>query len=567
MIYAIPSDLKVFGQVLNQIQTIVAGQPNHSNPDFGTDVVKPFHILVLPNVFQCHSVILEDEGLAGQVQLHRFNWDFLWLDTNVLSLEIPSLFREVFINQDTALLGSIAHSLRIFQLVFKKPSLILAYGKQSALVMSMLDRLEQTSAKKASTTGSDSEFGAMLIVDRSQDFPSCLLTPVVYAGLLLDLFPAKAGSLAIDVANNRIKAHQPSYLQVKPPKGNTPVTQQRLNGSQDAIYRDNRFKHFSEVVGLLGAQAKLIGMERENLKEMQLREMQQYVAERLPQLTSQKKELFKHLMMCETIVNELGGKFESIQSLEESMLLNEGKKHTFDRILEQLAIDPHKLNALRHICLLHLTCGLSQEEATQFVQQYLNTFGHSHLTVFVRLATAKLFPDIEHTQKITQKLSSLSLLKQTPFHAECAKLKLIPEALKPSASGPSSGKDPTCPSYVFNGAYIPLVAQLLSHLLKAERFEEFAGKVAQLEALRVWKYLCRTDCRASDVAAAIRTSSLDDVLPMKRKSVFVYVVGGVTYAEIAACNLVGRLTGTTVVMASDCVAASGDFMEAAIFNQ
>lgn len=561
--YAIGSDLRVFGQVLNQVQTIVSGQPNHSNPDFGT-IVKPFHIIVLPNVFQCHSVILEDEGLAGQVQLHRFNWDFLWLDTNVLSLEIPTLFREVFINQDTSLLGSIAQSLRIFHLVFKKPSLILAYGNQSELIMSMLDRLEKTSSVRTESTGSDSEFGAMLIIDRSQDYPSCLLTPVVYSGLLLDVFPAKAGSLTIDVEHSRIKAHQPSYLQVKPNKENASVSHHRLNGSEDGIYRDNRFKHFSEVVGLLGAQAKLIGMERENLKDMQLREMQQYVAERLPQLTNQKKELFKHLMMCETIVNELGGKFESIQSLEESMLLNDSKKQTFDRILEQLAVDPHKLNALRHICLMHSTCGISQEEATTFVQQYLNTFGHCHLTVFIRLATAKLFPDIELTQKITQKLAALNLLKQSRFQAESAKLKLIPDANKPNVSRVSTNKEPTCPSYVFNGSYIPLAAQLLSIVLKAERFEEFANKVTHLDQLRVWKYLCRSDCRASDVAAAIRTSSLVDLLPMKRKSVFVYVVGGVTYAEIAACNLVGRMTGTTVVMASDCVATSGDFMEAAI---
>lgn len=548
----------MFGQVLNQVQTIVSGQPNHSNPDFGA-IVKPFHIIVLPNVFHCHSVILEEEGLAGHIQLHRFNWDFLWLDTNVLSLEIPTLFREVFINKDNSLLGSIAHSLRIFHLVFKRPKLILALGNQSVLVMDMLDRLERPTSQREMP---ESEFGAMLIMDRSHDYPSCLLTPVVYSALLLDIFPAKAGSLTIDVENNRIKAHQPEFLQVKTGPQKLAVSHHRLNGTEDAIYRENRFKHFSEVVGLLGAQAKLIGMERENLKSMQLQEMQQYVAERLPQLTSQKKELFKHLMMCETIVNELGGKFESIQSLEESMLCNDSKKHTFDRIIEQLAVDAHKLNALRHICLLHVTCAISHEEATTFVQQYLNTFGHAQLTVFVRLAATKLFPDLDGMQKISQKLSSLHLLKPSPFQTDCSKLKLIPEATKPiggATPSVSTTNGPTCPSYVFNGSYIPLAAQLLSLLLKAERFEEFASKVTHLDQLRVWN----AQLQGTPLAAAIPTCSLDNVLPLKSKSVFVYVVGGVTYAEIAACNLVGRLTGTTVVMASDCVAASADFMQAA----
>lgn len=578
-VYFISSDLPLFKQVLEQISTLHAvsnaSSSNTAHYIEDSNDFKAYHIICCPNLLHCLSVQLEEDGLYGLVQLHRFNWDFITLDTDCLSLEIPQLFQQIFVNQDTSLLSSVAQSLRIFNMVFGQPNLILTYGEHSANIFNLIQMMEAND-KPSEATEMDlpSDFSAMLIVDRSKDYPSCLLTPVVYAGLLLEVFPAQSGSLQINVTQNKINTNKLAFLQVQPDNNRKPVPEVssfRLNGTGDSIYRQNRYRHFSEVAQLLSAQAKALGMEGKNLKDMKLNEMQEYVATKLPLVATQKKELFKHLVMCETIVNELGAQFEDLQSLEEIMLRGGSRKTALARIQERLSIDAHRFNSLRHICLLYVTCGLPYDEATAFVTNYLNAFGYRHMRTFVQLTAAKLFPDMDGAiggvAKTTMKrLSAISLPKfgQSQFQVDANKLKLLPSDqtnLEGAVGVPVSSK--ACPSYVFSGSYVPLVAQLVNFLLGSQRTEEFSSKCGHIEQLRVAKFADRRNISLSELAAAVKTGLVCELFPLKPKTVFVFIVGGATYAEVAACQLVASLTGATVVLASTSIISSSDIIGAA----
>lgn len=582
-VFFISSDLPLFKQVLEQIGTLHAVRNASSSnithyTEASTDF-KAYHIICCPNLLHCLTVQLEEDGLYGLVQLHRFNWDFIALDTNCLSLEIPLLFQQIFINQDTSLLSSVAHSLRIFNMVFGQPNLILTYGEHSENIFKLTEMM-RTNDKPTEATemASLSDFSAMLIVDRSKDYPSCLLTPVVYAGLLLEIFPAQSGSLQINVTENKINSNKLAFLQVQPDnnrKAAPAVSSFRLNGTSDSIYRQNRYRHFSEVAQLLSAQAKTLGMEGKNLKDMKLEEMQEYVATKLPLVATQKKELFKHLVMCETIVNELGAQFEDLQSLEETMLRGGSRKTALARIQEMLSIDAHRFNSLRHICLLYLTCGLPYDEATAYVTNYLNAFGYRHMPTFVQLTAAKLFPDLDGViggvaKTTIKRLSSISLPKfgQSQFQVDANKLKLLPSdqtnmegATVSSAGAPKSNK--ACPSYVFSGSYVPLVAQLVNFLLSSQRTEEFTGKCGHIEQLRVSKLGDRRNISLLELAAAVKTGLVCELFPLKPRTVFVFIVGGATYAEVAACQLVASLTNATVVLASTSIISSSDIIGSA----
>lgn len=601
LVYMIPGDdVPTFDRVLHQIRTIVAHQPQHAAPELQD--LKQFHIVAVPTLHGWMAAIAEEEGMAGYVQLHRFNWDFLQLDAGVLSVEMPQLYREVFVHGDTALLTAVAQSMRVLQMVVGRPTVMLTYGDHAEHVMRLL--LESTATSPPSAAANDStagDFGAMLVVDRDRDYASCLLTPVTYSGLLMDVYRGQAGTLSTDADSNRIRSNQLAYLRVPAPSTTSatsaaaagsapsaaaPSHHLRLNGTHDTIYREQRYRHFSEVVQLLGQQAKQMGGERGQLRDMQLDAMQQYVSEKLPQLAAQKRELSRHLALCECIVAELGAQFEGALSVQESMLLNESRKQTLGRIEEQLAIDANRTQALRQIALMHVTCGLSHEEATAFVQNYLNAFGHAALPAFGRLADVGLFPSLDAVSKITQKLNTLNILKQTAFQLECGKLKLLPdgdaatEEPRSTSAASSTGPEataadtttrpdagPTCPSYVFNGAYIPLVAQLASILLSAGRYEDFASRVVHTDQLKLWRYGARSEVAAggrhpAELVADVRSGAVPELLPLQRRTVWLHVLGGVTMAELAACDLVGRLTGGTVVVTSDRLVACDDLMEA-----
>ncbi|XP_055688420.1 vacuolar protein sorting-associated protein 33B [Lutzomyia longipalpis] len=553
-IYFISANLLIFKQILDQIHSFGATGAGPRDGDV------QFHVIVLPNLLHSQEELLEQEGLCGFVQLHRFNWDFISLDSGVLSLEIPDVFRDVFIRHDTTSLLSISQSIRLFRMVCGQQKILLTYGSNSEKIAQMVRRIEEhrPSSRDEGTT----DFAAAFIVDRSKDFASCLLTPVTYSGLLLEIHQAKSGSLIVEAKGSKIRNGKFSLLEEDPPAADAKATNLRMNSSLDGIFAENKYRHFSEVITLLSAQAKALGMEGQFSRDMKIHEMKQYVTEKLPRVAAAKKELFKHLTLCETIMKDVGSDFEQLQDLQDALIYGRNRRQAVSQIEDNLATDAHKFNTLRLICLLHLTSNLSTEEATQFITNYCNVFGHRHLTVFHNLSQCGLFPEISpESSSLTARsklLSNIPLSKkpQNALFSDAAKMKLLPEM---EASGnPREG--PTCPSYVFNGTYIPLVAQVASILLKAESFEDVALKLGQCDGLGVSVGKADQVMSIREAQSVIKRSEVSDPFPLRPRTVFIFVLGGVTYAEIAACHLVEKLTGSKIVLASNTIVSGSEII-------
>lgn len=85
-IFLIHSKVETFQQILIHIQELERREPTDLDA-----AIKSFHIICVPTCFTHFHTLLEEEGLYGLVQLHRYNWDFICLDQNVLSMEIPNV--------------------------------------------------------------------------------------------------------------------------------------------------------------------------------------------------------------------------------------------------------------------------------------------------------------------------------------------------------------------------------------------------------------------------------------------------------------------------------------------
>ena len=370
---------------------------NNKNPTLAEDSLKEFHIIVVPNLLFTFKSLLESEGLEGIVALHRFSWDFVKIDRNLLSLETTQIFREIFIKSDTSLLSSIASSLRIFSMVHGRPKFILSYGENSDKVLSMVTQMEKL--RKTSANREFPDFNAMIVMDRDKDYPSCLLTPVTYSALMVELFDIKAGTLTVDAENNKMKTGKLKFLCVDRKESSTDdveVKTLRMCGTSDELYTYNKYRHFSEVVNLIKAESKNLEEERKKYsRDMNLDQMKEFVHQNLPKVAAQKKVLFKHLVICEKIVQEMSGNFERQQNIEEMILRNGNRKQILSYLDEQLHTNAHQWNILRLICLINICIGgFSSDEVNKFIGGYLNTFGHKHLDIFQNLMKAKLFPDI-----------------------------------------------------------------------------------------------------------------------------------------------------------------------------
>lgn len=574
-LYFLTSNLLTFKSALDQISSYQSQTSNNILAAESERNSRQYHVMVFPQVLASFEHLLEEEGLYGYVDLYSFQWDFIALDQGLLSLEIPNLFADVFVRRDGSLLGSVAQSLRIFNMVMGRPNLLFSFGENAEKVLQMIQKIDAERKVKSGEAKDVSDFNAMLIVDRDKDYPSCLLTPVIYSGLLLEIHKHNSGSLTIESTGNKIQNGKLAILQSEKNSKlkQKETTNLRMNGAQDLIYQENRYRHFSEVIGLLSSQAKALGLEGKMYsKDMKLSEMKDYVTNKLPKVAAQKKELFKHLLLCETIMEEIGANFEKHQLIEESILTNTNRKQIMSYIDELLAADAHKFNTLRLICLYHVTIGLTSEDMTKLMTAYLNAFGYQHLTVFNNLFQAKLFPDTTNLTK-AKILSQISIpILKTPFQIEANKLKLLPTDANETAQSPVSPSSPTtptgsgkkqCPSYVFNGNYIPLIAQLSSMILNAVSFEDLNNRFGHLERLKLsGKNFGPKTLRELSITSA--KADVNQLLPLKVKTIVVFVIGGITYAEVAACQLVEKLTGGKVVLASDTVLSGCDLLESVV---
>lgn len=241
----INSDLVTFRRVLQQIWELESKDPNSTAENIETGI-KNYHIIFVPNCYSYFHTVLEEEGLYGTVQLHRFNWDFIPLDDDLLSMEVPQVFHDVFVKNDSSLLPSIAQSLRIMNMVCGQPDLVLSYGRNAEKVVYIIDQLGPPPSAK--NPRSSPEFSTLIVIDRNKDYPSCLLTPSIYSGLLLEVFNHKCGE--IDANSNKISGQKLTIFNLEDKKAPKPTSSNSsisLNSTKDEIFGENKFKHFAQV--------------------------------------------------------------------------------------------------------------------------------------------------------------------------------------------------------------------------------------------------------------------------------------------------------------------------------
>ncbi|XP_070504696.1 vacuolar protein sorting-associated protein 33B [Chironomus tepperi] len=533
LVYMIFANLVTFKHVLDQISLLKSSSSSEN------DGIKEFHIIVVPSLFFVFRNLVESEGLAGIVSLHGFSWDFIKIDRNLLLLEIPSTFQQVFIQKDKSLLSSIAKSLRVFTMVHKRPNMILTCGENSEKVIDMLTQLKKPSNDE------NPDFNVMVVIDRDVDYPSCLLTPVTYSGLMLELFDMKAGILNIE-GDNKIVDGKIDILkeESKNLESHDDIKTLRMCGTSDELYTANKYKHFAEVVNLIKAESKNLEQEkRKYSRDMNLEQMKDFVEQNLPKVAAQKKILYKHLIICEKIVQEMSLNFEKLQNVEEMILRNENRKQIISFIDENMSTNAHKFNVLRLMALFHIFNGYSGDETNRLIHNYLNAFGQKNLYIFHNLFKAKLFPDILRPNTKNLMTIASNLTKKTQFMTDAIKFKLIPinESEIPDKKKSTSTK--TCPSYVFNDNYIPFIAQVAHNLLQAQNFQDISTKFANFD-MKILK-------NGENSIKSLKSIQNLNSFPLKPKSIFIFVIGGITYAEVAACKMIESLTGSTIVLASD----------------
>ncbi|XP_043257488.1 vacuolar protein sorting-associated protein 33B isoform X1 [Colletes gigas] len=490
-IFLVSSDLISCKRVLDQIQSEISA-------NIRPHVQVCHHILVTPFVPTVLNSIIEEEGLSGLVTVQTLSWEFIRLDGNVLSLESP-MFTDLYYHKDTTLLPALARNLWSLQLILGSPKLLLSFGKHSQKTFKIMESIR----KCLGTSNTENEIGALILMDRDYDLATPLLTPVTYAGLLHEVVEINVGT------------------------GTLGKSQTKLDPNKDQIYGEVRDTPCSDVFPILHGKAKSLKSEQDAIQTMKLSEMERYVATRLQKTRDMTRQLAFHISACQLIADMLGSDFQTLQKIEKSILECKDRKECLTHI--ERHIDDHPLRALRLLCLLSIASdGITQNELYSIQKLHLHAHGYKHIPLIYKLQSIGLLKS--RTENILHKLPNWN----SEWNNNAQKLKLLPSYAKQIDQ-----KRRTCPSYVFNNAYIPVIAQVLNVVMSQERDSKNLEELANL----------------SNCVVSGRRGSLQP------KMVVICIIGGITYAEIAACRLIEKSTGIQLVLASDCIITGNKILE------
>ncbi|XP_032684870.1 vacuolar protein sorting-associated protein 33B [Odontomachus brunneus] len=482
-IFLVSNNLIACKRVLDQIQSEIS----HVSK---INVEVCHHLLVMPFVPAVLHNLVEEEGLSGLVTLRTLSPEFIKLDGNVLSLENP-MFIDLYYHKDTSLLRALAQNLWSLQLILGSPKLSLFFGKHSQQINILMESMEQY----LGSSNLEHEIGALIVMDRSYDLTTTLLTPVTYAGLLNEVVEVNVGTATLG------------------------KSQTKLNPDKDQIYGEVRDTPCSDVFPILHGKAKSLKSEQEVVQTMKLAEMKRYVSTRLRKTEDTTRQLAFHISACQTIADTLGSEFQILQTLEKQILDCKERKECLSYIEKNM--DEHALRCLRLLCLLSITSdGIAQNELQNIQKLHLHTHGYQHIPLFYKLRTVGLLK--YRTENLLHKLPNWS----SEWSSNAQKLKLLP-----SYSKRSDHNGRTCPSYVFNNAYVPAIAQILNIVSNQEKDPRSFEDLTNLPG-----------CTVNGQRGALSP-----------KMIVICVVGGITCAEVAACRLIEKSTGIRLVLASDTI--------------
>jgi hypothetical protein len=97
--------------------------------------------IVVPKALYLIQSLFESLGVLDLAVLHSYSWDFIPLDSTLLSLEFPHFFKSTFVKGDNSFLGSVAKSLLSFECLFGSFPCVTTLGEKSHKVMLFVNNL------------------------------------------------------------------------------------------------------------------------------------------------------------------------------------------------------------------------------------------------------------------------------------------------------------------------------------------------------------------------------------------------------------------------------------------
>ncbi|XP_009319773.1 PREDICTED: protein regulator of cytokinesis 1-like [Pygoscelis adeliae] len=423
---------------------------------------RKYKIIFSPQKFYACEMVLEEEGVFGDVTCDEWSFYLLPLDEDIISMELPEFFRDYFLEGDHRWINSVARALQLLN------SLYGPFGKAYGITLCLSQMsyelwrdLEE--ASEGDGQGRKPEIGNIFLMDRDTDYVTALCSQVVYEGLVDDTFRIKCGS--VDFGPDVTSSDKSIKV---------------LLNAQDKVFSQIRNEHFSSVFGFLSQKSRNLQAQYDRRRSMDIKQMKNFVSQELKGLKQEHRLLSLHIGACESIMKKKTKQdFQEMIKAEHSLLEGFDIRESTSFIEEHIDRQVSPIESLRLMCLLSITeNGLIPKDYRSLKTQYLQSYGPEHLLTFHNLKRIGLLTEQSAGETLTaveSKVSKLvtdraagkitdafnSLARKSNFRAISKKLGLIPRV-----DGEYDLKMPRDMAYVFSGAYVPLSCKIIEQVLE-----------------------------------------------------------------------------------------------------
>uniref|UniRef100_A0A493T5B8 Vacuolar protein sorting-associated protein 33B n=1 Tax=Anas platyrhynchos platyrhynchos TaxID=8840 RepID=A0A493T5B8_ANAPP len=485
---------------------------------------RKYKIIFSPQKFYACEMVLEEEGVFGDVTCDEWSFYLLPLDEDIISMELPEFFRDYFLEGDHRWINSVARALQLLNSLYGPFGRAYGIGRCAKMCYELWRDLEEES--EGDSQGRNPEIGNIFFMDRDTDYVTALCSQMVYEGLVDDTFRIKCGSVDFG-----------------PEVTSSDKSVKVLLNAQDKVFSQIRNEHFSSVFGFLSQKSRNLQAQYDRRRGMDIKQMKNFVSQELKGLKQEHRLLSLHIGACESIMKKKTKQdFQEMIKAEHSLLEGFDIRESTSFIEEHIDRQVSPIESLRLMCLLSITeNGLNPKDYRSLKTQYLQSYGPEHLLTFHNLKRIGLLTEQAAGETLTaveSRVSKLvtdraagkitdafnSLARKSNFRAISKKLGLIPRL-----DGEYDLKVPRDMAYVFSGAYTPLSCKLMEQVLERRGWQGLE------EVLRLLGGPEFSEAGGGAEAGPGRAGG---------RTVLAVFLGGCTCSEMAALRFLGRDRGT-----------------------
>lgn len=489
----------------------------------------------------------------GDVNVFELQLLFLPLEEDLLSLELPNGFHDMFLHHDQ---GPIFLASRALMQIQQRHGLfprILGKGDNANKLAKLLQRarkeLDADEATTPYTTMPSASIDSLIIIDRDVDFATVMLTQLTYEGLIDEFVGIQHNKAEVDSSIiGSTQASGPNAASTASTAGAKQSLKRAIQlDSKDNLFQQLRSVNFAMIGPMLNNVARRLASDIDGRHKAESIAEIRAIVSKLPGLQQEHQSLGTHTNLAEYLTKlTRADTFNRELEVQQNMAAGTDPIYQHDLIEELIARDVPILTTLRLLCLESaLAGGLRPKDLDNFKRQILHAYGYQHLLTLDRLEKMELLQSRSAAGALLLPVgggpSSSSTGTKTNYAYLRKELRLIIDDY--------NEQDPDDISYVYSG-YAPLSVRIIQCILQKQHLQTLHKSPLPLTPSSIgWTGFEDILKSAKGPTFNIAQKATDDKAAKAKtalagsggmKHVFIMFLGGITHAEIAALRFAGK---------------------------